>query len=408
MPTITSDGSTLGNELSKLNPFMYRGYFYDAELKMYYLKSRYYDPDLGRFINADAEVGSVGETMGMNLYSYCKCNPINLSDENGNWPSWATKICIGLAVIAVCAVVAVATMGTGAACLGMSMLVGAAKGALIGAVSGAITGAVMGAIQEGIKTGTWEGAFKGAIIGAVEGAADGFMWGAIGGAISGAMNPKFCFAIGTLVMTKQGLKAIEEIQVGEQVLAYNDNLEMFEYKDVVEVYKNEATQLCHIHTNKEEIICTPNHSILTKDGWKQACELTSKDLIKTATRFVEVLSIEIEQLKEKTTVYNLNVLGYHTYVVGNDLLVVHNSCTPSNSKNYSAEEIANKYNISVNDYHKKVKPTILNKVKPNYKVGKNPNIMLNKAGDIGYQGANGKNFQDTGLNIIKIIKELNL
>lgn len=42
--------------------------------------------------------------------------------------------------------------------------------------------------------------------------------------------------------------------------------------------------------------------------------------------FVQVLSIEIEQLKEKINAYNLNVLGYHTYVVGKDLLVVHNRC----------------------------------------------------------------------------------
>ena len=157
MPTYKSDGSTIGNELLELNPFMYKGYFYDREIKMYYLKSRYYDPDLGRFINADAEVGSVGETMGMNLYAYCKCNPISFSDENGNWPSWATKICIGLAVIAVCAIVAVACVYTGgAACVATSMLVGAIKGALIGAVSGAISGAIMGAITEGIKTGTWK------------------------------------------------------------------------------------------------------------------------------------------------------------------------------------------------------------------------------------------------------------
>jgi len=47
MPTYKSDGSTIGNELLELNPFMYKGYFYDREIKMYYLKSRYYDPDLG-------------------------------------------------------------------------------------------------------------------------------------------------------------------------------------------------------------------------------------------------------------------------------------------------------------------------------------------------------------------------
>ena len=63
MPTYKSDGSTIGNELLELNPFMYKGYFYDREIKMYYLKSRYYDPNLVRFINGDAEIGSVGETM---------------------------------------------------------------------------------------------------------------------------------------------------------------------------------------------------------------------------------------------------------------------------------------------------------------------------------------------------------
>ena len=157
---------------------MYKGYFYDREIKMYYLKSRYYDPDLGRFINADAEVGSVGETMRMNLFEYCKCNPICYADENGNWPSWATKVCIGLTVIAVCAIVAVDCIATrgAASCIATSMSVGAVKGALIGAVSGAIIGAIMGAVTEGIRTGTWEGAWKGAIQGAIDGAADGFMW----------------------------------------------------------------------------------------------------------------------------------------------------------------------------------------------------------------------------------------
>ena len=352
MPTYESDGSTIGNELLELNPFMYKGYFYDREIKMYYLKSRYYDPDLGRFINADAEVGSVGETMGMNLFAYCKCNPICYSDENGNWPSWATKLCIGLAVIAVCAIVAVACVYTGgaAACIATSMLTGAIKGALIGAVSGAITGAIMGAVTEGIRTGTWEGAWKGAIQGAIDGAADGFMWGAIGGAISGAMNPKFCFVAGTLVMTKQGLKAIEDIQVGDQVLSYNDNLEIFEYKDVVKVYNNETTELCHVHTEIEEIVCTPNHSILTADGWKFARELTTNDMVKTSTGFVKVKFVKTEELDEKINVYNLNVLGYHTYIIGKVLFVVHNEChhTVSN-KGSRGQEITKKITDQIGD-----------------------------------------------------------
>ena len=127
-------------------------------------------------------------------------------------------------------------------------------------------------------------------------------------------------------MTKQGLKAIEEIKVGDQVLSYNDNLEIFEYKDVVELYNNETTELCRIYTETEEIVCTPNHSVLTIDGWKEAKELTNKDLVKTSNGYVKVLSIKLEQLQDSQKVYNFNVLGYHTYVIGNDLLVVHNGC----------------------------------------------------------------------------------
>ena len=55
----------------------------------------------------------------------------------------------------------------------------------------------------------------------------------------------------------------------------------------------------HIYTENEEIVCTPNHSILTDEGWKLTSELTTDDMIKTSTGFVQVTSIEIEQLKEK-------------------------------------------------------------------------------------------------------------
>ena len=119
---------------AKVNPFKFKGYFFDNETGFYYLKSRYYSPELGRFISADGEIGQVGNTMGMNLFAYCKNNPINLSDEGGNWPSWATKLRIGLAIIAICAIAVVATGGFGASCIATSMLVGAVKGAVIGSV----------------------------------------------------------------------------------------------------------------------------------------------------------------------------------------------------------------------------------------------------------------------------------
>ena len=73
---------------ANLNPFRYRGYYYDSELGMYYLQSRYYDPVIGRFINADSVVSNVGgNIIGCNTFAYCFNSPIALTDSSGNWPT---------------------------------------------------------------------------------------------------------------------------------------------------------------------------------------------------------------------------------------------------------------------------------------------------------------------------------
>jgi len=72
--------------LGEKNPYRYRGYRYDTETGYYYLQSRYYNPEWGRFLNADAIIGSIGELVGHNLFAYCKNNPINMSDESGIRP----------------------------------------------------------------------------------------------------------------------------------------------------------------------------------------------------------------------------------------------------------------------------------------------------------------------------------
>ena len=68
-----------------LNPFRYRGYYYDTESGFYYLNSRYYDPVVGRFLNADI-ITSVGATViEKNVFAYVANNPVNYSDPSGNW-----------------------------------------------------------------------------------------------------------------------------------------------------------------------------------------------------------------------------------------------------------------------------------------------------------------------------------
>ncbi|MBC5787513.1 RHS repeat-associated core domain-containing protein [Clostridium sp. NSJ-27] len=69
--------------MGQLNPFRYRGYYYDTESGLYYLQNRYYDPLVKRFINCDTIAGNTGAIDSHNTYSYCKNNPINNTDTNG-------------------------------------------------------------------------------------------------------------------------------------------------------------------------------------------------------------------------------------------------------------------------------------------------------------------------------------
>ena len=71
----------------------YRGYVYDTESELYYLQSRYYDPEVGRFLNADSFASTGQGLLGNNMFAYCNNNPVNLSDYSGNKPGvWFKSI----------------------------------------------------------------------------------------------------------------------------------------------------------------------------------------------------------------------------------------------------------------------------------------------------------------------------
>jgi len=86
-----------GTNTTVTNPFTYRGYYYDADLGMYYLGSRYYDSTTGRFISLDREDVVSASPMGLtdkNLYAYCDNNPITRVDKDGEF--W--HVLVGAAV----------------------------------------------------------------------------------------------------------------------------------------------------------------------------------------------------------------------------------------------------------------------------------------------------------------------
>jgi RHS repeat-associated protein len=80
--------------VNTLNPFRYRGYYYDTETGLYYLQSRYYNPQWGRFLNADGYVNANGDLVGFNMYTYCSNNPVMYIDPSGEFALTTTAICI--------------------------------------------------------------------------------------------------------------------------------------------------------------------------------------------------------------------------------------------------------------------------------------------------------------------------
>ena len=314
-----------GLRLYQYNCLKNRGYYHDTETGFYYLGSRYYDPVIGRFINPDTMDVLTAEHQNFlqyNLYTYCFNNPANMQDDNGEWPSWATKIAIGTAVIAAAAVLTVATAGTGTALA--CFAVGALKGSIAGAAMGAASGAVSGTINHRLTTGSWKGAGKAAL----DGAADGYMSGAISGFITGGIKSSACFVAGTAILTSIGYVAIENIRAGDMVWAEDPETGEKGLKEVVQTFVNETDELVHVYVNGEEIVTTPEHPFyVPTKGWIGAVHLRAGDiLLLQSGKYVIVEMIQHEILESPITVYNFEVEDFHTYYVGESSVLVHNTC----------------------------------------------------------------------------------
>ena len=212
-----ADGSENTSEtfIGNINAFRYKSYYYDSETRLYYLISRYYDPETGRFISPD-HMGYMAEQMerinGCNLYAYCLNNPVMYSDPEGKLPIWLNLL-IGGAVIIGLGILAVATAGAGTAAAAVAA--GAFKGAVVGAAVGAAMGGATGAIDAVISGGD-------VLQGMAEGIASGFAGGAVSGAFGGAFGSlSGGVKTGTRLLAHKGMQAAGNVIISQVMYVAN-------------------------------------------------------------------------------------------------------------------------------------------------------------------------------------------
>ena len=172
-------------DLIEINSYLYKGYYYDKEASLYYCNSRYYDPEIRRWISIDDIDYLDSESVnGLNLYAYCGNNPVMNIDLDGHaWYHWL----IGAAIIVACAALTVVTAGGFAAAgtafasvvtatVAPTALSAVFAGATIGAVTIGTAGLVIGGMS-GEEGWSWENASQGFMIGSIAGAVIGGAWG---------------------------------------------------------------------------------------------------------------------------------------------------------------------------------------------------------------------------------------
>ena len=343
--TATPVSSIGSNIYAQYNPFRYRGYYYDSELGMYYLQSRYYDPAIGRFINSDGQLN--GGLLGYNQFAYCANNPVMNVDPNGHaWWHWA----LAATVVVACAVATVATCGgfaaaatavglvasgvaaaTPAATIAASAFIASSTAFGMAAMDAALNSS---SVDEFMDQGNW-----GTVVGVVGAAGFGGFAGyqmykaqhldpnPSSKSVTSSPCDGTCFVAGTLIETENDSLPIEQITVGMMVYATNPETGETELKEVVNSFIRESSELVHITVNGEEITATPTHPFwVPQKGWTDAIDLRAGDKLQLLNgEYVIIEQVQHELLETPVTVYNFEVEGFHTYYVTESCILVHNA-----------------------------------------------------------------------------------
>ncbi len=303
-PVATMNGTTGVLETERYTPFGiamdnpnaltdqagFTGHIKDSATGLNYMQARYYDPVMGRFLSVDpvtfVDSGRPGQ---FNRYAYTWNDPINANDPDGEFLNFVAKFAVDVALEVAIQVASGEEID----------LLAAGKGAAVG-------------IVDPTKT-----ARKIAKLGKIANA-------------TRKANKTCCFVAGTLVDTKDGLRPIEDIEVGDLVFSKDEETGVTDYKPVLGLIRLHDRVIWDLETVSET---GEAHTFRTTDdhpwwvegsGWKRTDELTPKDILATQTgEKVSVLSVTNTNLIEPT--YNFEVADFNTYFVGESKVWVHNA-----------------------------------------------------------------------------------
>jgi RHS repeat-associated protein len=329
------------------NDYLYAGERFDQTTELYHLRARYMDPKTGTFMSMDTYQGNMHDPMSLHKYMYANANPISNTDPTGMWTVGEMVDALhiqnilngsgGLNYWMVFDMLKnagyVVQLTSSIKNLVASILTGNLEGILLSLANGAVS--AMGLIGICDSHFAVQILTKALAAYGIKESGEDFLKAAkegdIGKMVVSGLNIGMdiitlfaaCFDGDTLVATDDGFKRIDEIQVGGRVWSYNVETGEKQLKEVKQVFTKETNEILHLETTEGEIDTTTNHPFYVIDkGWVAAGDLIVGDEVYTLDGIIgTVTNFKFEKLDKPITVYNLEVKDFHSYFVGNGILV---------------------------------------------------------------------------------------
>jgi RHS repeat-associated protein len=295
-------GELLGQTGSTENNYLYTGEQIDPNTGNYYLRARFYNPGSGRFLSMDSFEGVPQDPVTLHKYLYGNGDPVNVVDPSGLFGLMEFGIANDIRMI----------LSEFQIEFGLNILDVAMTQDEAGKVE--LNEFALGFV---------------AVLGMVGNHGPQLLRLFSKKARQGVCpldTTENSFVAGTLVHTQQGIIAIEDVHIGDMVWSYNEKTGEQEWNKVVHLIQGDQEyELVILRLeNGDTIEATTEHPFwVIGHGWQYAKMLVTGDILSLINGNIKIAEIIFD--KRSVFVYNFNVSNAHTYYIGNDGILVHNT-----------------------------------------------------------------------------------